>query len=87
MNRIEEQENDLEIRQRGTKSRLFYQSTFSIHSHLYIVTMPHKARDKKPEEPFEGLSKWIESKHVGYKCRLVSKAISGTFANILCRSS
>jgi hypothetical protein len=82
MNRMIDQENDLEIRQRGTKSRLFYHSAFYHYLHLYIVKMPPKAQDRKVEEPFEGLNKWIESKHTGYKCRLVSKEIPGTFTTM-----
>jgi hypothetical protein len=46
--------------------------------------MPPKAQGKKAEEPFGVLSNWIESKHTGYKCRLVSKEIPGIFTDMLC---
>jgi hypothetical protein len=62
-------------------------NSLPIHSHLYLVIMPPKARGKKAEEPFEGLSKWIETKHTGYKCRLVSKEIPGNFPDMLYRWS
>lgn len=78
----------MEIRQRGTKSRLCSQSTLSLYIlHLYLVIMAPRAQGKEAEEPFEGLSKWIESKHTGYKCRLVSKEIPGIFTGMICGRS
>jgi len=67
----------------GAPSRVSFISLLSLYiSHLYLVTMPPKAQSRKAEEPFDGLSKWIESKHTGYKCRLVSKEIPGIFTDM-----
>jgi hypothetical protein len=62
-------------------------NSLPIHSHLYLVIMPPKVQGKKAEESFEGLRKWIETKHTGYKCHLVSKEIPGIFTDMLCRWS
>ena len=62
-------------------------NSLPIHYHLYLVIMPPKAQSQKAEEPIEGLSKWIETKHTGYKCRLVSKEIPGIFTDRPCRWS
>ena len=69
----------------GAPSRVSLVSQLSLYiSHLYLVIMPPKAQGKKAEEPFEGLSKWIETKHTGYKCRLISKEIPGIFTGMTC---
>lgn len=33
------------------------------------------------ERLFEGLQKWMNSKHKGYKCRLISKEIPGNLTS------
>ena len=69
----------------GAPSRVSFATLSNLH--LHTVTMPPKAQKKKAEEPFEGLSKWIEGKHTGYKCRLVSEEIPGNISPLFrCRS-
>lgn len=73
---MKEREKHLEIRQRGTKARLSLLLLEYSTKHRQSSNMPSKAQ-REAEGPFDGLSKWIDNKHTGYKCRLISKEIPG----------